>query len=75
MLVHLRELALVAVQLHELPLAGNLAGPVLRFVDGPDVAFLALAGVGGVAATERRQASIAHLPHPVHSCVQEGAVV
>ena len=60
-LVHLGELALVAVQLDQLPLAGDLAGAVLGLLRGPQVALLALAGVArsscrGTASTADRAA-------------------
>ena len=73
--VHLAVLALVAVLLDQLLLAGDLAGANLSLLGDPQVALVALTGIGGVTATERRQTSIAQLPDPRGRGVEECAVV
>ncbi len=75
MLMHLRELALVPVQLNELPFARDPTRPILGLSGRQEVALLALAGISRVAATERRQLPVAQLPDARHRGVQEGAVV
>ena len=74
-LVHLRELAVAAVALDELPLAGDLLGLGVGVLGRPGVALLALAVVRAVVAAERGQPAVAQLPDPGHGRVQEGAVV
>ncbi len=75
MLVHLAVLALVAVLLNQLLLAGDLAGASLGFGGRAQVALLALARVGCVAAPKRRELSIAQLPDTSHGGIQKGSVV
>ena len=74
-LVHLRELAVAAVALDELPLAGDRLGVRLGVLGRPRVALLALAVVGAVVAAERRQPAVAQLPDPGHGRVEERPVV
>ena len=75
MLVHLRELALAAVALDQLPLARDLPGLDGRVLRGALVALDALAVEGGVVATERGQPPVAQLPDPLDGSVEERAVV
>ena len=74
-LVHLRELALAAVALDQLPLARDLPGLDGRVLRGALVALDALAVEGAVVAPERGQAPIAQLPDPLDRSVEECAVV
>ena len=74
-LVHLAELAMAAVALDELALAGDLLGLRVGVLGRARVALLALAVVGAVVAAERRQPSVAQLPDPGDGRVQERPVV
>ena len=74
-LVHLGELAMAAIALDELLLAGDLLGLGRDVLECPGVALLALAVVGGVVAAERGQPAVAEFPDPVDGRVEEGPVV
>ena len=74
-LVHLRELAVAAVALHELAFARDLLGVRVGFLRRALVALRALAVVGGVVAAERGQLPVAQLPDARHGRVEECPVV
>ena len=74
-LVHLRELAVAAVALHELLFAGDLFGLGAGVLGGPGIALLALPVVRAVIAAEDRESSVAQLPDPGDGRVEERPVV
>ena len=74
-LVHLRELAVAAVALHELLFAGDLLGLRAGVLGGPRVALLTLPVIRAVIAAEGREPSVAQLPDPGDGRVEERPVV
>ena len=74
-LVHLRELAMAAVALHELLFAGDLLGLRAGVLGRARVAFLALPVIRAVVAAEGREPPVAQLPDPGDGRVQECPVV
>ena len=75
MLVHLAELAMAAVALDELLLAGDGLGLGGDVLGRPGIALLALAVVGAVVASECGQPAVAQLPDPGDGRIEEGPVV
>ena len=73
--MHLGELAVAAVALHQLALAPDRRLLRRRVLALARVALLALQQVRRIVAAERLEAPVAQLPDPLHNVVEEGTVV